>query len=127
VSIIKALNTSAAIWFCFTRLVSITPCIGADRVDSGIPELDNLSCHAELSAIRIITMPITTKVIRYGVISPSGSSGGRSYPFECLFGFALSARVRHHRNRMPKTTSRDLVLMAAHYSGPCEPGNAARI
>ena len=91
------------------------------------PELDNLSCHAELSAIRIITMPITTKVIRYGVISPSGSSGGRSYPFECLFGFALSARVRHHRNRMPKTTSRDLVLMAAHYSGPCEPGNAARI
>ena len=38
-------------------------------------------------------MPITTKVIRYGVISPSGSSGGRSYPFECLFGFALSARV----------------------------------
>jgi hypothetical protein len=32
-------------------------------------------------------MPITGRVSRDAVHSPSGYSGGRSYPFECLWDF----------------------------------------
>jgi hypothetical protein len=57
VSIIKALSTSAAIWFSFARLVFD---IAVHRREIAwnlvVPELDNLSCHAQFSAIRIITV-----------------------------------------------------------------------
>jgi hypothetical protein len=44
-----------------------------------VPELDNPSCHAQFSAIGIITMPIIARVIRYAVIPhPAIRVGGRT-------------------------------------------------
>jgi hypothetical protein len=56
VSIIKALSTSAAIWFGFARLFDIAVHRREIAWNLVVPELDNRSCHAQFSAIRIITL-----------------------------------------------------------------------
>jgi len=68
-------------WFRYRRASA------RERLDSS-PELDSLNCHAQFSAIRIITMP---NYCQNSQILPSFSIrlfGWGSYPFECL-GSAL--------------------------------------
>jgi hypothetical protein len=51
-----------------------------------VPELDNLSCHAQFSATGIITMPIIASVIRYSVILHPAISEGARTSFGLILG-----------------------------------------